>query len=214
MKKTICIILSALIISVFFVIGAFASSAFMGYNMYVSTSGNLDTLTAITSATEENMPISYDSGSRGNFLYFVIDMPSYESLNSMEAVMSFSSGSGSTKSFLLFDEYGSFIRASANSTSIDLSSDIGVKTIVYKTGLSSGITLNSAEFDLDYVSPSVWEGIGDFIPGMFGAIGAIITGIIGSENNIILLFVIAIPLGAIAIGYFIKFIGKKRKRGK
>lgn len=56
---------------------------------------------------------------------------------------------------------------------------------------------------------AIWTALGDFITGLFTAIGGVVTGISGEP--IILTFVILLPLTAIALGYLFKFLGRKRK---
>jgi len=56
---------------------------------------------------------------------------------------------------------------------------------------------------------AIWTALGDFITGLFTAISSVVTGITGQP--VILAFVILLPLTAIALGYLMKFLGKKRK---
>lgn len=61
------------------------------------------------------------------------------------------------------------------------------------------------------VMATVFEKLGTWITGIFGAIGDLLEGI-STGNEILLGFVILMPLMGIAMGYLMKFLGKKRRR--
>lgn len=58
---------------------------------------------------------------------------------------------------------------------------------------------------------TVFEKLGTWITGIFGAIGDVLDGLT-TGNEILLGFVILMPLMGIAMGYLMKFLGKKRRR--
>lgn len=221
MKKTICIVLSALLISVFFVIGALADYREVSAVTYKSSSTSVTTdLDAIKAMPIVEFPTENDT----TFYYTLYKLPVYEELSEVKFYFDPNINFGSKTVYFTDDQSGS------NCVSLGVPTKTTVDGVDIYTKDLSGITgtvdyivfawapsslyhpLNDISVSVDMEVTNVWDGIGDFISGMFGAIGAIITGIIGSENNIILLFVIAIPLAAIAIGYLFKFIGKKRKK--
>lgn len=61
------------------------------------------------------------------------------------------------------------------------------------------------------VMATVFEKLGAWITGIFGGIGDVLEGIT-TGNEILLGFVILMPLMGIAMGYLMKFLGKKRRR--
>lgn len=63
---------------------------------------------------------------------------------------------------------------------------------------------------------AIWTGLSGWITGIFGAIGDLLTSLTSSENAILMGFVILMPLMGVALGYLMKFLGKKKggRRGR
>lgn len=216
MKKFLCIFLSALLICALFIVPASAAEASLSYTIHRGKNLNLTPLDDIKALPTANLPVEYDDSSSGvNAFFFELSLPSFESLSSLVFVGNDGTFSGPI-ALLVYNSDSEYITTLSDSDSVagqvtfDFSdiSDIGF--LVFRTSLSSGRSLDSVSFDLDYQSPSVWNGISDFIGGLFGAVGSILGGAL--NNTLLLMFLILIPLSGIVrdILYY-NFLNKRKK---
>jgi len=215
MKKFLCIFLSALLICALFIIPASAAEASLSYVIHATNSGSVTSLSEIRSFPAVTLPLSFVAAGNNDF-YFELSLPSFESLSSLVFVGNDGSFNGSAY-LLVYNSDSEYVNTLRDSDSVggqstfDLSgiSDIGF--LVFRTSLPSGNSLNSVSFTLDYESPSVWNGISEFIGGLFGAVGSILGGAL--NNTLLLMFLILIPLSGIVrdILYY-DFLNKRKKK--
>lgn len=58
----------------------------------------------------------------------------------------------------------------------------------------------------------VFTSLTEWITGIFGAIGQLLSSLTAEGNELLLGFVVLMPLMGIALGYLMKFLGKRRRR--
>lgn len=55
-------------------------------------------------------------------------------------------------------------------------------------------------------------GLGSFVTGLISQVGSWASAIVG--NDVLCIFCIYIPLAGLALGFVLKLIGRKKKKGK